>query len=192
MSLRTGIITRVFRFLAILQLALLLFASCTKEKEVVTSKLHSQDDPNMQASNIDVLFSDSGKVQVRLTAPVMNEYAGTIPRTEFPRGFKIIMYDSVMRVKTTITAMYGIRFDYRGYMEGRGNVIVRNEQKNEQLNTEHLVYDERGHRIYNNDPIKVITPGKILYGNDLESDESFTRYNFKNPTGQMMVKKDSV
>jgi hypothetical protein len=102
------------------------------------------------------------------------------------------MYDSVMRVKTTITAMYGIRFDYRGYMEGRGNVIVRNEQKNEQLNTEHLVYDERGHRIYNNDPIKVITPGKILYGNDLESDESFTRYNFKNPTGQMMVKKDSV
>ena len=76
--------------------------------------------------------------------------------------------------------------------EARGNVIVRNEIKNEQLNTEHLIWDERNHRIYNNDPIKVITPGKILYGNDLESDETFTRYTFKNPTGHMMVRKDSV
>jgi len=192
MSLKTGKIPRFIRILAILQLTFFLFASCTKEKEVASTKLRSQEDPYMSANNIEVLFSDSGKVQARLTAPLLNEYTGKIPRMEFPKGFKIIMYDSIMRVKSIITAMYGIRFDYKGYMEGRGNVIVRNEQKNEQLNTEHLIWDELNHRIYNNDPIKVITPGKVLYGNDLESDESFTRYDFKNPTGQMMVKKDSI
>jgi len=192
MTLKTGIDPRFIRFLVILQVILFLFASCTKEKEVASPKLRSQEDPYMSANNIDVLFSDSGKVEARLTAPLMNEYGGKDPRMEFPKGFKIIMYDSIMRVKSTITAMYGIRFDFKGYMEGRRNVIVRNEQRNEQLNTEHLIWDERNHRIYNNDPIKVITPGKVLYGNDLESDESFTRYSFKNPTGQMMVKKDSV
>ncbi|MCX6287932.1 MAG: LPS export ABC transporter periplasmic protein LptC [Bacteroidetes bacterium] len=192
MTVKAGKITRLMRILAVLQVILLLFASCTKEKEVVSDKLHSEEDPSMSAGNVEVLFSDSGRVQARLTAPLLNQYVGKNPRMDFPKGFKIIMYDSIMRVKSTITAMYGIRFDYKGYMEGRGNVIVRNEMKNEQLNTEHLIWDERNHRIYNNDPIKVITPGKVLYGNDLESDETFTRYNFKNPTGQMMVKKDSV
>ena len=190
--MRTGINPRFIGFLAIMQVILFLSASCTKEKEAVSTKLHSQEDPYMSANNIDVLFSDSGKVEARLTAPLMNEYVGKNPRMDFPKGFKIIMYDSVMQVKSTITAMYGIRFDYRGYMEGRRNVIVRNDQKNEQLNTEHLIWDELNHRIYNNDPIKIITPGKVLYGNDLESDETFTRYSFKNPTGQMMVRKDSL
>ncbi|MEI7492414.1 MAG: LPS export ABC transporter periplasmic protein LptC [Bacteroidota bacterium] len=183
---------RLIRLLAILQLILLMFSACTKEKEAASIKLHSSEDPSMSAVNVEILFSDSGKVQARLTAPLLNQYGGKNPRMDFPRGVKLVMYDSIMRVKSTLSALYGIRFDFKGYMEGRGNVIVRNELKNEQLNTEHLVWDERNHRIYNNDPIKIITPGKILYGNDLESDETFTRYNFKNPTGQMMVKKDSV
>jgi LPS export ABC transporter protein LptC len=190
--LKTGISPRFIRFLAILQVTLLLLSSCNKEKVVIAPRLHNQEDPSMSAVNIEVLFSDSGKVQAKLTAPVLNQYADKNPRMDFPRGFKIVMYDSIMRVRSSITAMYGIRFDYRGYMEARGNVVVRNEIKNEQLNTEHLIWDERNHRIYNNDPIKIITPGKVLYGNDLESDETFTRYNFKNPTGHMMVRKDSV
>lgn len=190
--MKTGINRRFIRLLAILQLTLLLLSSCNKEQEVVAPKLHSQEDPIMSAVNVEVLFSDSGRVQAKLTAPVLNEYIDKNPRMDFPRGFKIVMYDSAMRMKSSITAMYGIRFDYKGYMEARGNVIVRNEIKNEQLNTERLTWDERSHRIYNNDPIKIITPGKVLFGNDLESDETFTRYNFKNPTGHMMVRKDSV
>lgn len=192
MTLKTGIFPGFVRIFAVLQVILLLLSSCSKEKDVVAVKLRSEDDPAMSASNIDVFFSDSGRVQARLTAPLLNQYSGKLPRMDFPKGFYLIMYDSIMRVKSTIKADYGIRFDLRGYMEARGNVIVRNEQKNEQLNTEHLIWDERNHRIYNTDPIKVTTPGKVLYGNDLESDEAFTRYNFKNPSGQMMVRKDSV
>ena len=192
MTLKAGINSGIFLHLAVLQILFLFVTSCAKEEKVVSVKVQSQDDPYMAASKIEVLFSDSGKVEAKLIAPALNQYAGKVPRMEFPRGFKLFMYDSVMRVKSTIRADYGIRFDIRGYMEGRGNVIVRNEIKNEQLNSEHLIWDERNHRIYNTDPIKITTPGKVLYGNDLESDESFTRYNFKNPTGQMMVKKDSV
>jgi len=189
---KAGIIPRLIKNLVILQVILLLFTSCSKEKEAVSGKLHSEEDPNMSATNIEVLFSDSGKVQAKLTAPLMNQYEGKVPRMDFPKGFRIIMYDSIMRIKSSITALYGIRFDMLGYMEARGKVVVRNEIKNEQLNTEHLIWDERNHRIYNTDPIKVITPGKVLYGNDLESDETFTRYSFKNPTGEMLVRKDSL
>jgi LPS export ABC transporter protein LptC len=182
----------VIRFLFLLTILLILFASCNKEHQTVPAKIKTDSVPFMSAHNIDVLFSDSGKVEARLTAPLLNQYSGQNPRMEFPKGFKLYMYDSVMRVQSTITARYGIRYDIKDYMEGRGDVIVRNELKKEQLNTEHLIWDERNHRIYNNEPIKVTTPGKILYGNDLESDEGFTRYNFKNPTGEMKMKKDSV
>lgn len=182
----------VFRTYSALLMIILAVSSCSKEDKAEAVKPKTSEDPSMSANNIDVLFSDSGKVQARIKAPLLNEYSGKDPRTEFPKGFHITVFDSLMRPKSTITALRGIRYNGRGYMEANGKVVVRNEQKNEQLNTEHLVWDERNHRIYNNEAIKVTTPGKILYGNNLESDESFTRYSFKNPTGQMMVKKDSL
>ena len=182
----------VLIFISLLQILIFILSSCSKEQQTVQIKVRSDIDPSMSADNINVLFSDSGKIEARLTAPMLNQYSGQNPRMEFPKGFKIYMYDSIMRVQSTITARYGIRYDFKDYMEARKDVIVRNELKNEQLNTEHLIWDERSHRIYNNDPIKVTTPGKVLYGNDLESDEGFTRYNFKHPTGEMMVRKDSL
>jgi len=183
---------RSLLIILIIAQGVLLFSSCSKENHSTGIRIKSESDPSMMARRIDVLFSDSGKIQARLTAPLMNEFTGKNPRMEFPEGFKIFMYDSIMRIRTTISARYGIRFEYKGYMEGRRNVVVRNELKNEQLDTEHLIWDERNHRIYNNDPIKITTPGKVLYGNDLESDENFTRYTFRNPTGEMKMKKDSI
>lgn len=180
---------RIFIF-SILILAFL--ASCEKEKEQENTKVRSNDDPAMSATNIDVLFSDSGKIQARVTAPLMNEFTGPDPRMEFPKGFHITIFDSTMKASSTITANKGVRYENRGFMEGIGKVVVRNEKKNEQLNTERLIWDERNHRIYNSDPIKVTTPGKVLFGNNLESDEAFSKYSFKNPTGQMMVRKDSL
>jgi LPS export ABC transporter protein LptC len=167
-------------------------ASCSKEKPEGKTIVRNNEDPVMSASNVDALFSDSGRIQARITSPLTNQYIGTDPRMEFPKGFLITVYDSLMQVSTTITANRGVRYDGRGYMEAIGKVVVRNEKKNEQLNTEHLIWDDRRHRIYNNEPIKITTPGKILYGNDLESDEAFSKYSFKNPTGQMMVRKDSL
>lgn len=178
--------------LLLLQITILLLSSCSKEQQTAPIKVRSDIDPSMSADNIDVLFSDSGKIEARLTAPLLHQFSGQNPRMEFPKGFKLYTYDSILRVQSTISAMYGIRYEFRDFMDARGNVIVRNELKNEQLNTEHLIWDVKSHRVYNSDPIKVTTPGKVLYGNDLESDEGFTRYSFKNPTGVMKVRKDSL
>jgi len=182
----------VIILLSLLQIPVFMLSSCSKEQQTVPVKIRSDVDPGMSAENIDVLFSDSGKIEARLTAPLLNQFSGQNPRMEFPKGFKLYTYDSIKRVQSTITALYGIRYELKDYMDARGNVIVRNELKNEQLNTEHLIWDVRTHRIYNSDPIKVITPGKVLYGNDLESDEGFTRYTFKNPSGEMRLRKDSL
>jgi len=146
----------------------------------------------MSAKNIDVLFSDSGKIQARILSPVLNRYGGNDPYLEFPNGFKIFMYDSVQAISSTITGNRGIRKEVSRTMEAWGNVVVRNEKKNEQLNTEHLLWEENKHKISSDVKVKITTQDKILFGDSMESNESFTNYSISNVTGQMTVKKDSL
>ena len=146
----------------------------------------------MMAKNIEVTFSDSGKIQAKLYSVLLNRYPGGDPYMEFPKGFKVCIYDSAMRVETTISGNYGKRKDYSRIMEARGNVVVRNELKKQQLNTEILTWDENKRKIYSKTNVKITTDNMLLFGDGLESNESFSDYTILNPHGQMVVKKDSI
>jgi LPS export ABC transporter protein LptC len=111
---------------------------------------------------------------------------------EFPRGFRVNIFDSAMHTETSIQANYGKRTNYSRIMEARGNVIVRNEIKKQQLNTEKLTWDENKRKIFSNEPVKITTNDKTIFGQGLRSDESFTNYSILHVYGQMMVKKDSI
>ncbi len=146
----------------------------------------------MSAKNIEVVFSDSGKVQAKLDGILMNRYTSPEPYMEFPRGFKINIFDSALRTSTMISANYGIRKEYSRTMEAKGNVIVRNELKKQQLNTEELTWNENRRMIFTSEPVKITTLDKIVFGKGLRSNESFSDYTITQVYGQMMVKKDSI
>ena len=146
----------------------------------------------MTATDIDVIFSDSGFLQARVTAPAVNRFEGEVVWLEFPMGFRAEMYDSAQRHETTITADYGKRMESTKIMEAKGNVVVRNEFKNEQLNTDALIWNEMRHTISTDVPVKITTPGKVLYGTGLESNETFTNYRILRPRGEMKVEEDSI
>jgi len=146
----------------------------------------------MSAKNIEVVFSDSGKIQAKLVGILMNRYASPEPYMEFPRGFKINIFDSALRTSTMISANYGIRKEYSRTMKAKGNVIVRNELKKQQLNTEELTWNENRRMIFTSEPVKITTLDKIVFGKGLRSNESFSDYTITQVYGQMMVKKDSI
>lgn len=146
----------------------------------------------MSAKNIEVVFSDSGKIQAKLVGILMNRYTSPEPYMEFPRGFKINIFDSALRTSTMISANYGIRKEYSRTMEAKGNVIVRNELKKQQLNTEELTWNENRRMIFTSEPVKITTLDKIVFGKGLRSNESFSDYTITQVYGQMMVKKDSI
>lgn len=171
---------------------LLLASACGNRNDSVRSLTISPKGPVMSAKNIVVIFSDSGRLQAKLFGKVVNRYSTPQTMTEFPKGLKIIMYDSVMNVKTTIDADYGKRMENQRIMEARGHVVVRNVAENKQLETEQLTWDENRRLIFSSVPVKITTNNMILFGDGLESNENFSRYNIKNPHGQMMVKKDSI
>ena len=70
--------------------------SCDKEAQPGDSLKVRKDDPAMSAHNIDVLFSDSGRIQAKLSSKLMNRYIGDSPRTDFPEGFTIFNNNAVL------------------------------------------------------------------------------------------------
>lgn len=181
-----------FRYIAGIILTLFLFISCKKSDEQNNFPKHNVNDPSMSAQNIEVLFSDSGRIEARLTSPLLNRYEGENPSMEFPKGFSVFMYDAQHRLTSTITGNRGIRRDNTRTMEAWGNVVVKNIIKNEQLNTEHLIWEENRHKIWSDVKVRITTPDKTLYGDRMESNEDFTDYSILNVTGQMTVQRDSL
>ena len=171
---------------------LLLMEGCGNDLQTINAITHSYSAPVMSAKNIEVIFSDSGKIQARVTGILMNRYTTPESYMEFPHGFKINIFDSALRTSTTITANYGIRKEFSRIMEAKGNVIVRNEIKKQQLNTEELTWNENRRMIFTSKPVKITTLDKIVFGKGLRSTESFSDYTILQVYGQMMVKKDSI
>src|ERR1035438_9633595 len=126
----------------LLVLAMILFSGCGDDLKTADIYIHEKNAPLMSAKDIEVTFSDSGKIQAKLFSPLINRFPGNDPYLEFPKGFRVYIYDTAMHVESTITGNYGKRREIARIMEAKGNVVVRNEISKKQLNTEQLTWDE--------------------------------------------------
>ncbi len=178
---------KIFSLLVIL-MATMLF-SCENDMMTVI-KLSSKDSiPDIAITKVHVKQSEMGKITLELTAPRMISYQKQEAYTEFPDGLKIIFFDSIMQPKSELTANYGISYDSKHTMEARGNVVVRNFQKQEQLNTESLLYDRNAKKVSTTEFVKITTPDRIIMGKGMESDELFDNWAIKNVTGTIYVEE---
>ena len=145
------------------------------ENSITTIQEITREDtlPAVSAFNIEYERTDSGYRQVLLTSPLMNRYGGENPYSEFPEGFKVTFYDTTGHPSSFIEADYGISYEKKKLMHARNNVIVRNFDTEEQLNTENLVWDKMKKTIYTKAFVKITTPDKVIYGDSLEAHESF-------------------
>lgn len=164
--------------------------SCENDIQTINSLSQVDSLPEEYARDIEVYYSDSGKIQAFLKSPLMERYEDKENIFEFPDGFKIIFYDSVMEPQSVITANYGISYEKKKTMEAKNNVVVKNLKKNEQLDTEHLVWDQRKGIIYSDVFVKITKPDEVIYGDGLTSDENFDYYEIENPTGEFQVYPD--
>lgn len=178
-----------YRFLysiVVLLSATMLF-SCENDMMAVV-KLSSKDSiPDIAINNVHVKQSEMGRPSYELIAPKMLSFQTSDSYTELPEGLRIIFFDSLMQPKTEITANYGISWDGRRTMQARGNVVIRNFQKREQLNTESLFYDRNSRKISTTDFVKITQPDKIIMGKGMESDEMFDNWILRNPSGTIYI-----
>ena len=164
----------------------LLFVSCENDLDKVKLYGKSEKSPSESAKNIKILYSDSARVQVELTAPVLDRYESENPYIEMPNGLHAIFYNEKMEVKSRLVADYGIRYEKDQKMEAKKNVIVTNE-KGDKLNTEHLIWDEKKQKLLSNEDVKITTKDEIIFGKGFEANEDFTKYKIFNIKGTISI-----
>jgi LPS export ABC transporter protein LptC len=132
--------------------------------------------------NIDVvtIYSDSAKVLVKLRAPVQQEFESG--DAIFPKGFYIEFYENE-KISSTLKANYGELNRRNNLYVARGNVVMKNIEKKESLETEELFWNQNTDRVYTDKFVKITTPERVLMGQGLETNQKFFPYSFHKVTG---------
>jgi len=136
---------------------------------------------------VEMLYSDSAIVRVKITGPTMYRYLNKEePTQEFPEGVNVDFFSNSGRISSQLTSNYAIRY------EGRNNIIVKDSvvwksKINEILETEELIWDEKEERVYTKKFVKITRPDEIIYGYGLDANQDFTKWKIEAITGRIKV-----
>jgi len=169
--------------------ALLGLAACEEIKKE-TRQVFSEEDTAIEVGkDVEILYSDSAVVRVRVTGPVLyNRLDRDDPRQEFPQGVKIEFLQPNLSIRSTLTAKTATRRQEKGQIIARDSVVMTTIEQ-ERLETEELIWDEKTAKVYTEKFVKVTKPGEIIYGYGLEADQDFSYWKIKVPKGRIKIDK---
>ncbi|WP_245897067.1 LPS export ABC transporter periplasmic protein LptC [Hymenobacter nivis] len=166
----------------LLALALL---GCEEQKTVGPTLIYKG--PNMESTNVLELFSDSARLQIRLTAPLEQRYEnGDVIYT---KGVSVTFYAKDKSVVNTLTAHYGKLEQTKNLFTMRGDVRVANVPEQQKLFTEELFYDRNKQVIYTDSAmfVRVETLTERLTGYGLKANQNFSSYRITRPEGVFAI-----
>lgn len=171
-------------------IALMMLFSC--ENSMETIREITKEDTLSTVAAYDVIYqrSDSGYLQVILRSPLMEKFGGDDPYSEFKEGFEVTFFDTGGDSVSFISANYGINYEKRQMLRARNDVIVKNYDTQEQLNTENLIWDKQKKIIYTKSFVKITSPENVIFGDSLWAKEDFSYREIYNMRGEIELKED--
>ncbi len=168
-------------------LGLILLVACDDLKNENKQLFTPEDTQVVIARDVEILYSDSAILRVRVQGPVLYNFDDREnSRQEFPAGAKIEFLDPDLSVKSTLTAKTAVRYPEKGQIVARDSVEL-NTIKQEKLETEELIWDEKTAKVFTDKFVKVTKPGEIIYGYGLEAEQDFSYWLIKVPKGRIKV-----
>ncbi len=130
----------------------------------------------------------TAKVKGKLTAPYMLRFQrADSPYAEFPRTLHVDFYNDSMQVESQLDAHYGKYLQNQDKVFLRDSVVVKNLLKKDTVHCRTLWWDQHTERFTTDDPVRIYTPDKILYGTGMEADQNFRWYTIKKMTGIVLT-----
>lgn len=171
---------------------LLFTAGCENDIERVSLLTESTEIPRVEGTNIEVIYSDSAKVRVQIIAPSFREFThAEKPCMEFPEGLQVYFYDDSMKIESDIRADYTIYYPDERLWHATGNVVARNLENGDALNTEELFWDEGKKRIYSDAYTRVQNEDGTFYGKrGFESHQDLSNWKLKGSSGTVNVQDE--
>ncbi|WP_084708758.1 LPS export ABC transporter periplasmic protein LptC [Hymenobacter norwichensis] len=146
--------------------------------------------PLLETTNVLTLYSDSAKLQVRYTAPLEQQFENGDQL--YSKGVKVQFYDkSGQQVVNTLTGKFARYDKVKNLYTMRGDVRVRNQEKQQRMYTEELFYDKQRSVVYTDSAMfaQLVTPTDSLTGYGLNYNMTTGHYKFRKPTGVFIVEK---
>lgn len=162
------------------------------ENDIATIKALNEDlnMPMQTGSNVEITYTDSGLVKVKLMAPELKRFSReNDPYYEFPKGLKVMFYQPDGKIESHIEADYALFFEKQELWEARNNVVAKNERTHEQLFTEHIFWNQKEETIYSDQFTKIINADGTFYGEKgFEAKQDLTKWKLKSSKGTVTVK----
>ena len=159
-------------------------AACSKEE---APKLEAVKDrkklPGLAATKITTVISDSGITRYRIYTDQWDVFdRAAEPYWNFPKGLHFERFDKGLNIDANFHSKTAKYYEYKKLWEFRGNVKAVNI-KGEMFETDLLYWDQTQERIYSDKFIRVTQATRVITAYGFESDQSLTRYNFRNVEG---------
>ncbi|MFD0837351.1 LPS export ABC transporter periplasmic protein LptC [Mariniflexile aquimaris] len=182
--MRKQISNNIFNIVTIFLVTM--FFSCNDSFKQVQKMGISDNEPVGVAENINLKYTDSGRVTANLLSPKMLDFTNRdFPYNEFPQGITLYIYDEENK-KSTVISDYAIIYDATNLIDLQGNVVITTAD-NRILKTEQLYYDQKREWLYTNKPVTFSSEKDIINGNGFDSNSKFTNAEVLEVTGYVTV-----
>jgi LPS export ABC transporter protein LptC len=176
----------ILRAAGLLSFAILAFSCENKIDFIPKSDLLTL--PSVTVRNFETAYTDSGRLQLTLSAPLMEQYNNAeSPYYEFRHGIKVVFYDGHKVPTGSVTARYAKYTTETRLWELKDSVVVINEG-NDKLETEVLYWDEPKNLIYSDRFVKITNEDQIVMGTGFESDPKLTKRKIKKVSATIYLK----
>ena len=154
--------------------AVTMFFSCKNNFKEVQKIGISENEPIGVAEDINLKYTDSGKIKAILLSPKMLDYQNREEFSffEFPNGINLELFDDDNQ-KSTVVADYAIVYNKTDLMDLQGHVVIATKD-NDTLRAEQLYYDQKKEWLFTNEPVSFRKGLDLINGNGFDSNSKFT------------------
>ena len=140
------------------------------------------EEPIVISQDVDWLYTKNGLASHRLKSPKVLRFEGKKQYIEFPLGLEVFSFNIYGEHEAFMKSDYAIQYLDDKIIEAKDGVFLENS-KGEKLETEFLVWDEKGGQIFTDALVKITKQGQLIIGEGFESNTSFSKYTLKNSHG---------
>ena len=159
-----------------------MFFSCNDSFKQVQKIGISENEPIGVDYNINVKYTDSGRVSANLISTKMFDYSNRdFPFHQFTDGVTLYVYDKENK-KSTVVADNAFVYSNTDLIDMQGNVVITTHD-NRVLKTDQLFYDQKNEWLSTNKPVSFKTDQDLINGNGFDSNSNFTNAEVLEVTG---------
>lgn len=147
--------------------------------------------PQEITTNIELLYSDSAILKVKITSPkLIRQSLNNELKEKFPEGLHVEFLSENGSVSSYMDASYATRIERLGTIIAEDSVVVYN-RNNDKLETTKLIWSEFDQTMTTSRFVRITRPihGDTIYGYGLTTDQEFSRFELKEVLGKSKFEK---